>query len=224
MGSTRKKNAGRKRTLKYGRRRNYKKGSFKNRVKMTIRNGGGMKGGMFSRFKDKNNFKNSDTEEKTIVKLERMYEKLQNESSKNKHLMLASWKEYISKLDEPKKSEMIRHEESVKAKYPHSTGRSPTRPAAAAASSASLDEDDEDELYRRMSNVVLERSKQTKEKYDSLFKEITGKPPSSRAPTSDAVLQRELDAIVNGTSSRKLTRAQEKELSEGLAALDLYDE
>lgn len=210
MGSTRKKNAGRKRTLKYGGRRNYKKGSFKNRVKMTIRNGGG-----------KYDFKESDTEEKTKDKLERMYEKLQNESSKKKDLMLASWGNYISKLDEPKKHKMLELEKSVKAKYPHSTGRSPTRPAAAAASSASLDEDDEDKLYREMNKLVLHKSKQTNEKYDSLFKEITGKRPSSRAHISDAVLQEELDAIMNGTSSKKLTRAEEDELSKGLADLDL---
>lgn len=99
MGPTRKKNAGRKRTLKYGRRRNYKKGSFKNRVKMTIRNGGGMKGGMYH-FRDENNFKNSDTDDQIEAKLTRMFTyKIGDPSFKPKRdHMIKSWANYITKI------------------------------------------------------------------------------------------------------------------------------
>jgi hypothetical protein len=190
MGSTRKKNGGKKKTLKYGgRRNNYKKGSFKNRRKMTIRNGGG-----------RYNFKDTDTKEKTKVKLERMYEKIQNESSKNKDQMLASWRDYISRLVEPKKSEMLQLEESVKAKYPHSTGRSHIRPAASASASAARAPENEDDLYRELNQLVLTESKKTREEYNKQlrqFRQITGKDPSSDE-MSDADLQAALADAVSG--------------------------
>ncbi len=211
MGSTRKKNGGKKNTLKYGGgRNNYKKGSFKNRRKMTIRNGGG-----------KYDFKDTDTEEKTKVKLERMYEKLQNESSKKKDQMLESWTDYISRLVEPKKSEMIQLEKYVKAKYPHSTGRkspSPSRGSAAAASassSAARALEDEDDLYRQLSDMRIKpaQSKQTRKEFNDLYRQITGEESSSDK-MSDADFKRELDRILSGSRSpsKKFTPEQEKEL------------
>lgn len=111
MGSTRKKNAGRKRTLKYGGRRNYKKGSFKNRVKMTIRNGGGMKGGMLYRLNPKNNFKDDDTDDQIKEKLTRMftYKIGEKERSSIRDHMIVSWVKYITNLertDQPKFEKM----------------------------------------------------------------------------------------------------------------------
>jgi hypothetical protein len=228
MVSTRKKNGGKKKTLKYGGgRNNYKKGSFKNRRKMTIRNGEGLKGGMY-RLRDENNFKKTDSEDTIRDKLTRMYTRKPGRPSDVRDYMEADWERYlssISKADRTKMEALARTvEETVKpANLPaSSTGRknpSPSRGSAVAASSASLD--DEDKLYHEMSKLALTKSKQSKNKYDSIIKEITGKSPSIES-SSHADFQEELDAIMNGTtSSRKLTRAQEKELSKGLAELGL---
>ena len=106
MGSTRKKIGGKKKTLKYGGgRNNYKKGSFKNRRKMTIRNGEGLKGGMY-RFKDENNFKKTDSEDTIRYKLTRMYTRKIGEPSKLRDYMEESWKKYLSSISPEKRKEM----------------------------------------------------------------------------------------------------------------------
>jgi len=215
MVSTRKKNGGKKKTLKYGGgRNNYKKGSFKNRRKMTIRNGGGLKGGMY-RFKDENNFKKTDSEDTIRDKLTRMYTRKIGRQSDLRDYMEASWERYllsISKADRTKMEELARNvAETVKSTLPaSSTARkspSPSRgSAAAAASSGSLDDDDDDEdaLYRRMNQLVLTRSKKTiDEEYKKQlrqFRQITGKDPSSDE-MSDADLQAALADAVSGRRS-----------------------
>jgi hypothetical protein len=206
MGSTRKKNGGKKKTLKYGGgRNNYKKGSFKNRRKMTIRNGEGLKGGMY-RFKDENNFKKTDSEDTIRYKLTRMYTRKIGEPSKLRDYMEESWKKYLSSISPEKRKEMeaLAHTVTSAVAAP-STGRkspSPSRGSAVAASSASLD--DEDKLYHEMSRLALTKSKKTREEYKKLFRQITGKDPSSDE-MSDADLQYELDRIKSGRRSPGFT-------------------
>jgi len=213
MGSTRKKNAGRKRTLKYGRRRNYKKGSFKNRVKMTIRNGGGMKGGMFYRINPENNFKNSDTDDQIKEKLTRMFTyKIGEPSSKRDH-MIESWANYITKLkttDKPKWEKMTKlhseiqmkqvqiHADSAKSYSRRSP--SPRKGEAGEARPAEVvDEFDPDEYLQQLQDDVTA---------EGLTRELSGmviKPQGKSKSGSDyqkkidedAQLQAELDRILN---------------------------
>ena len=244
MGSTRKKNGGKKKTLKYGgRRNNYKKGSFKNRRKMTIRNGEGLKGGMY-RFKDENNFKKTDSEDTIRDKLTRMYTRKIGRQSDLRDYMEASWERYllsISKADRTKMEELARNvAETVKSTLPaSSTARkspSPSRgSAAAAASSGSLDDDDDDDedaLYRRMNQLVLTRSKKTREEYKKQlrqFRQITGKDPSSDEEMSDADLHAALADAVSGRrypgfTADKAAEAELARIAEDLKDEDLKDE
>lgn len=216
MGSTRKKNGGKKNTLKYGGgRNNYKKGSFKNRRKMTIRNGEWLKGGMF-KLKDENNFKKTDSEATIRDKLTRMYNRKIGEPSKLRDYMEESWKKYLSIISPEKRRQMEALAQTVKSTNlpASSTGRkspSPSRGSAAAAPAL----EDEDDLYRQLSDMRIKpaQSKQTREEFNDLYRQITGEEPSSDK-MSDADFKRELDRILSGRSSpsKKFTPEQEKEL------------
>ena len=222
MGSTRKKNGGKKKTLKYGGgRNNYKKGSFKNRRKMTIRNGEGLKGGMY-RFKDENNFKKTDSEDTIRYKLTRMYTRKIGEPSKLRDYMEESWKKYLSSISPEKRKEMEALAETVtSAVAAPSTARkspSPSRGSAAAASSsasAARALEDEDDLYREFSGMLIKpaQSKKTKKEFKDLYRQITGQEPSSDK-MSEADFQRELDRITSGSRSpsKKFTHEEEAEL------------
>jgi hypothetical protein len=223
MGSTRKKNGGKKKTLKYGGgRNNYKKGSFKNRRKMTIRNGEGLKGGMY-RFKDENNFKTTDSTDTIRDKLTRMYTRKIGEPSKLRDYMKADWERYLSSISKADRTKMEALAETVtSAVAAPSTSRkspSPSRgSAAAASSSASAARALEDDLYRELSVMLIKpaQSKKTRKEYENLYRQITGEEPSSDK-MSDADLQDELDRITSGRRSpSKFTPEEEAELDKEL--------